>query len=63
MTEELLGLDETEKATLHHLAEAWNSFIELDSLHPDDREDFKIAIHQAQRIIMSRPIMKQLKRT
>lgn len=40
---------------LESLAAAWNSYLELPILHNDDIPDFRNAIHNAQRIILSRP--------
>jgi hypothetical protein len=49
-----------EKRVIDRLAEAWNSFTELEIEHVDDMRDFRKAIHDAQRIIMCRPVRKTL---
>lgn len=43
-----------ERNTLEALACAWDSSIALD-MDSDDRNDFRKAIHDAQRIVMYRP--------
>jgi hypothetical protein len=52
-TQNLLDPDETCVLTL--LADAWNMFVKLPELHPWDRQEFMHAIHDAQRIVLSRP--------
>jgi|WetSurMetagenome_2_1015567.scaffolds.fasta_scaffold1202145_2 hypothetical protein len=47
-------MDEQERKILDLLAEAWNEYCKLSIGHPDDARDFVNAIHNAQRIIMSR---------
>lgn len=44
------------------LADAWNAFIHLPILHQKDQDEFIHAIHQAQNIIMSRPIFEDINR-
>lgn len=41
------------------LINAWNSFVLLESTHPDDLPDFRRAIHECQRILA----MRQLRRS
>ena len=45
-----------ERSALNSLADAWNKFTLLphESSHPDDTDEFKTAIHAAQRVILSR---------
>ena len=49
-----------EKAVLDKLAEAWNAYIKIEPLHPEEISDFRHKIHSAQRIVMARPAFKQL---
>lgn len=53
-------LTEEEKQAFSCLAEAWNAFVDLPALHSDDRTEFRQAIHQAQRIVLARPALRQL---
>lgn len=55
------SLDQKETETLNFLALAWNSFLSLKSEHPDEIDDFRRAIHSAQRIILSRPTRRKMK--
>jgi len=48
------NLTEEETRILHLLANAWNEYVRLDKKHPDDNDDFKRAIHQAQQLIALR---------
>jgi len=43
-----------EAQILYSLADAWNRFVALDKKHPDDNDDFRRAIHQAQQLIAMR---------
>lgn len=51
-----------EMAVVERLGEAWNAFLALPAQHSSDRLDFLKAIHDAQRIIMARPAMRDLAR-
>lgn len=44
-----------EHAVLNHLVDAWNAFNELPVQHPAHKQEFTQAIHQLQRLVMSRP--------
>ena len=50
-----------ENAVLDDLVAAWNKFIKLEVLHPDHLNDFKDAIHTAQRLVMVRPVSREVK--
>lgn len=52
------GLDIGELDTLQALTAAWNSFAKLYVLHPSERDEFMRAIHAAQNIVMSRPVLR-----
>ena len=54
----LLNIDES--TILNILAEAWNQFAELEELHPQHAEDFCKAVHDAQRLVMCRPVCREL---
>ena len=50
----------SETKILDYLASAWNYFLILNELHPQDREEFLRCIHAAQKIIMARPFIYEL---
>lgn len=52
------ALTAAERAVLDKLAEAWNLFVKLPVQHPMHRNEFAGFIHNAQRMIMSRPISR-----
>lgn len=54
---DLLNCDEL--SVVDHLATAWNEFLALEELHTDDVHEFRKAIHDAQKIVMARPVQKQ----
>lgn len=45
---------------LDKLADAWNAFNKLPELHPDDKGDFRHAVHQAQNIVMARVALREI---
>jgi|GEM_PF-2815412 hypothetical protein len=47
-----------EQEVLHSLASAWNKFLLLPKQHPDDLDEFRYAIHEAQRIVAIRGVRK-----
>jgi len=51
-----------EHRVLNNLADAWNTFLKLETLHPDEQTDFRHAIHEAQRNIMARPTRREFKK-
>jgi len=53
----LLSVEEL--AAMNGLVEAWNAWVKLESLHPDETTEFRRAIHTAQHIIMSRPVRRE----
>ncbi|MFA6044742.1 MAG: hypothetical protein WC718_07145 [Phycisphaerales bacterium] len=53
---ELLTL--AEKAVLDLLVEAVNSYNKLPIQHPMHQAEFTHAIHEAQRLVMSRPVAR-----
>jgi len=55
---ELLTGEENE--VFSRLAEAWNAFVALPAIHSCDRADFLQAIHQAQRVVLARPVLRQI---
>ena len=48
------GLTYYEKACLKYLGDSWNTFLQLDNQHPQDRSEFCTAIHEAQKVIAMR---------
>ena len=57
MGEDLLSKEELKVVSL--LSSAWNEFVVLERLHPDESGEFRQAIHAAQCIIMARPVQRQ----
>lgn len=51
-------IGERETIILDALVEAWNTFVSLESTHPDDLTDFRRAIHECQRIIALRQLRR-----
>ena len=56
-------LDIQESTIVDILAEAWNQFIELSEIHPAHKEEFFRHLHEAQRIVMCRPVARQIGHT
>lgn len=56
-TDLLLTADE--RCVVDQLASAWNAWCGLDRIHPQENEDFLLAINTAQRIVMARPVQRQ----
>ena len=49
------NLTTQERCVIDTLAGAWNQFLRLKRLHPDEVNEFRAVIHQAQAQIMARP--------
>lgn len=47
-----------ELLTLESLVDAWNQFAKLPDHRPDDLNDFRRAIHEAERIIAMRSVRR-----
>ena len=58
MSKELLTMHEAH--VLFDLAEAWNKYRLLPDHPPDDIDDFRKAVHDAQRIVLARTGRRQL---
>jgi len=58
MSKELLT--DHEIKVIHALAKAWNEYLLLPDFPPDDIQDFMAAIHTAQRIVLTRPGLRQM---
>ena len=52
-------LSSEEQHVVDLLAETWDAFLKLDSVHVSHIGDFNTAIHSAQRIVMSRPVHRE----
>ena len=52
-------LSQQERSVLSRLASAWNMFTKLETLHPDETEEFRRSIHAAQHIVMARPVQRE----
>lgn len=48
-----------EQQVLDLLGSAWNAFLKLEAIHPDDNPEFRAAIHAAQNIVLSRPAFEE----
>jgi hypothetical protein len=48
------GLTDDEKICLHYLVMAWNSFIAMDINYSDDVDEFRMAIHDLQKVVALR---------
>ena len=59
MTPSTSLLSTSEFLVVSKLADAWNAFLCLELLHPDETTEFRQAIHAAQHIIMARPVQRQ----
>ena len=57
---ELSTLDPNEEKALNLLVEAWNEYLKLPILNEWQQREFMHAIHQAQNIILSRPVLKSM---
>lgn len=44
-----------ERAILDVLGQAWNMFLNVPETHPDDKDEFRRAIHAAQNIVLALP--------
>jgi hypothetical protein len=54
-------LELAELKVVDALAEAWNAFLALPTEHGDEQLEFRLAIHRAQHIILSRPASRALR--
>ena len=53
-------LTPAELRVVSYLAEAWNEFVYLETIHQDDQREFREIIHAAQNLVMARPVKRQL---
>lgn len=53
-------LTEQEQKVIDLLAITWNEFLKLPEQHPMHHQEFASIIHEAQRVIMSRPVARAL---
>ena len=53
-------LTEKERELLNQLLATWEAFKALEELHTLDRQDFLAALHAAQRVVMARPVLREL---
>ncbi len=56
-----MDVEDHEAQILNALADVWNQFLRLPSAHPDENNDFRRGIHDLQRIIMVRPVLRGLR--
>ena len=56
-SQSLLGEDE--QKVIEGLVTAWNEFVKIEKLHPDEQDEFRHLIHSAQYMIMSRPMRRE----
>lgn len=57
------GLTTKEEAVLISLVAAWESYLQLENNGGDDMTDFRRAIHDCQRILMSRIVARDYPET
>lgn len=55
-------LTKWEREVVDKLAEAWDLYLHLPTIHSCTRQEFMQAIHRAQHIVMSRPVQRQFNR-
>lgn len=48
------GLTQAERDILYRLSQAWNLYLKLPGPHPDDRNEFRQAVHTCQNLIAFR---------
>ncbi len=53
------GLLQAEQSIMDDLVSAWNKFLEIETQHPMDTEEFGISIHRLQGILAMRPLRRQ----
>jgi len=49
-------LDEKERKVQGLLVDAWEAFRNLEKMHPDEEDEFRHAIHEAERIVLVRRV-------
>jgi len=49
-----------ETALMDKLSEFWNQWLELDQLHEDDDRFVRDSVHNLQRLVLSRPMVREL---
>ena len=54
------GLQGNERAAINCLVKAWNRFIQTEDLTEDEKAEFRLHIHSAQAVIMSKPTSRGL---
>jgi hypothetical protein len=53
-------LSEEENRVLQLLGAAWNEFVQLPLLHPQERDEMCGLIHRCQEKVMARPVLAEL---
>ncbi len=48
-----------EADVLDDLTRVWNGFCDLPEMHPEHQQEMKTLIHQAQRLVMCRPVIRE----
>lgn len=54
-------MTESEHKIVALLGEAWNAYLALPEQHQSDQHEMLHAIHIAQRIVMARPTLREMK--
>ena len=52
-------MNKEEQKVLEHLVDAWNTFVKLPVMHPDDNNEFRNSLHNLQRIIGIRKLRRE----
>ncbi len=47
-----------EEADLDHMRKAWDGFINLDKLHPEEFQEFRYKMHDLQRMVAAHPFLR-----
>jgi len=52
-------LTTTENEVLDRLVSAWNAFLDLEQLHPEEQNEFRHAMNMLQVCVMARPVQRE----
>jgi hypothetical protein len=53
-------MTKNEMGVLNLLGVAWDEFVKLPEIHPADRNEFMLHIHQAQNIVLARGTLRAM---
>ena len=55
-----MPMTKQEQAVVRALGDAWGEFLKLPTEHPDEKLEFRLAVHAAQSLILARPAAREL---